>query len=188
MILELNFFNLCVGGIIQYSQTYSNIFTYYVYSNEMNISFCFQYKNSWYPLIKNKGELNIYKEINFENWEDIKRQVHENFKVFVNKIKQIEQAYDEISKLYEFNWHIKPDRFYQNCEKIINKNIIQNFKNKIYEFKQFSEGEEITFEGLCYHIIYNTNNIFDNLYHSFPDNIKSILKKYFENYKNLQIR
>ena len=45
------------GGIIKYSQTYSNKFIYYVYSNEMNISFCFQYKNSYYPLIKNKGEL-----------------------------------------------------------------------------------------------------------------------------------
>ena len=33
------------GGIIKYSQTYSNKFTYYVYSNEMNISFCFRYKN-----------------------------------------------------------------------------------------------------------------------------------------------
>ena len=84
------------GGIIKYSQTYSNKFIYYVYSNEMNISFCFQYKNSCYPLIKNKGELNIYKEINFENWEDIKLQVCSDHKSFEEKNKHIGQAYNEI--------------------------------------------------------------------------------------------
>ena len=122
MILELNFFNLCVGGIIKYSQTYSNIFTYYVYSNEMNISFCFQYKNSWYPLIKNKGELNIYKEIYFENWEEIKLQVCSDHKSFEEKIKHIGQAYNEISKLKNLKFIINQIIFIKNAL-ILNYNL-----------------------------------------------------------------
>ena len=71
--------------------------------------------------------------------------MYQNFTNFKNKIKQIEQAYDEISKLNEFLKFQKSDKFYQKCEEIINNNIIQRiskFKDKIYyDFKQFSEGE-----------------------------------------------
>ena len=69
------------------------------------------------------------------------------------------------------------DYFYKENEKIFRKNLIlevKDFNDFIKkEFKSNAESGEITFEGLAYHIIYNTKNIFHDLHKIFPKEIQS---------------
>ena len=59
------------------------------------------------------------------------------------------------------------------------KNLIlglKEFKNSfISKFKSNAESDEITFEGLAYHIVFNTNNIFHELHKILPKNIQEKL-------------
>ena len=58
----------------QKSNKYSNYCNkkYYIF-NEMKISFSVQYKDLWYPLLKNNGKIDIYNEIYFLKLEINKR-------------------------------------------------------------------------------------------------------------------
>ena len=179
-----------IKGTIQKSNKYSNYYNkkrHYLFKIilEMKISFSVQYKDLWYPLLKNNGKLDNYNEIYFENWEEIKEQAWKNYYKWIDKINKIHNSYKEIRLLEEFPVYEKSYDFYKNCEEIIRRNLnigVMNFKTKIDSFKNEAESNEITFEGLAYHIMNNTNNILHSLHNSFPLKIKNRLKKDFEYY------
>ena len=137
------------------------------------------------PLLKNMGRLNNYIGIYFEDWTQIKNQVCNGYNNWIKKIKKIKNAYIEISNLSEFYWYYKPENFYTKCEEILKRNLnegIKEFINEIKNFKDEAESKDITFEGLAYHIMFNTNNILNPLHNSFPSYIKEILDYDFQYY------
>ena len=186
-INDLNFYYMNKNGIISSETKYEKKYTvkHIFSSNEYKYCFSLLYKDIWFPLIKNNGSIR-YNIIYFEDSNSIKKQVYENFNKWENKIKHVYNAYDEISHLYEYNFHVKSEYFYQQAADIFNKNLIKGlneFKKEVKNYKKYIEGEEITFEGLAYHIIYNTNNFFHELNKSFPSYIQKQLEHDFNHYR-----
>ena len=158
---------------------------HYLSSNEYKVCFALRYKDIWYPLIKNNGKIK-YDTVYFENLVEIKKQVKENFPKWENKIKNVHNALSEISKLRDYHLWNKSDYFYQQREKIFNENlvkVINKFKKEVKDFKKFSEGENINFEGLAYHIMFNHRNIIHELHKSFPLDIQKQLDSDFNYYR-----
>ena len=145
--------------------------------------FCLRYEDLWFPLIKNGGNINGYNSIYFESWSQIKEQVHYNFKEWENKIKAIQNSYYEISHLREYNKYNKSDFFYQQCEKIIKNNIIKGTKEFKKEIEDIAKSGSLNFEGLAYHILFNTVNILNTLQEILPENIKLTLKSDYNYYE-----
>jgi len=184
----LTFYYINKDGKITSSSSYQKTileYSHWYKSNEYKACFAFSYKNLWFPLIKNMGKI-TYKTVYFESWVDIKKQVFSNWDKWIKKIKTVHNALEEISRLYEFNYRDKSDYFYQQSEKIFNRNLILGinvFKEDIKKFKKYSEGEDLTFEGLAYHIMFNKNNSIEELNKSFPIDIQKELESDFEYYR-----
>lgn len=120
--------------------------SHYIRANEYQFPIALKYQDLWFPLIKNNIIIQ-YNIIYFEDWKEIKNQVCSNYEKWLKKIKTIENSYEEISKLPEFNKFIKSDYFYRESETIIRKNLIKGlieFKKKIKEFEDDSKSEDIT--------------------------------------------
>ncbi len=187
-INELSFYYINKEGMITSLPEYEKIKSvknYFYISKEYKFCFSLRYKDLWFPLLKIDEKIR-YKIAYFENWNDIKNQVKNNFKEWVEKIKLVQDAHKSISNLNDFSKFQKSDTFYKECEKIFNENLekgINVFKRKIGIFKKNAESEDITFRGLAYHILYNTNNILSELHKSFPANIQEKLDKDFNYYK-----
>ena len=182
---DLIFYDILEDGKIEKSKKYSKNYESSWYWKKIRVSFSIKYKDLWYPLLHNNGKLDTYIVIYFENWKQIKDQAWKDYYKWINKIQTIQNAYNEISKLNEFEFYEKNDTFYKRCEEIIKKNLnkgIQKFINLINSFKNEAYSKDITFEGLAYYILNNTKNILDSLYNSFPPNIKKILEYDFNYY------
>ena len=182
---DLIFYDILEDGKIEKSKKYSKNYESSWYWKKIRVSFSIKYKDLWYPLLHNNGKLDTYIVIYFENWKQIKDQAWKDYYKWTNKIQSIGNAYNEISKLNEFEFYEKNDTFYQRCEEIIKRNLnkgIQKFINLINSFKNEAYSKDITFEGLAYYILNNTKNILDSLYNSFPPNIKKILEYDFNYY------
>ena len=183
----LQFYDINNHGNIYLSSTYSKIHKkHYFSANELKVSFAVIYKGQWYPLIKNNGNIK-YNVIYFEDWKEIKQQVIDDFPKWERKIKTISNAYSEISKSYFYHQYYKPDSFYWDCERILRDNLnkgIVEFKELIKSFKNNAENEKISFEGLAYHILFNTNNILFELHKIFPNDIQEELRRDFFYYRN----
>ena len=157
-----------------------------------NIPFCIQYNNIWYPIIKNNGKLNNWKSVYFSNYEDIKKEVCDNFINWENKMKKNKDVYFEIIKLDEYNEFKKSYNFYKKCETTINDNIIyqlQNFKNQVNDFKKEIKNEKINFECIAYHLLNNTKITLPELHKNLPSPIKEVLQhdyNYYKSYKSNQ--
>ena len=185
----LTFYNLSEEGNIDFSINYIDEEEkfYFFRPSKYHISFCFKYQNKWYPLIKNNKLLSGYPIIYFEDWKEIKNQIYKNFSVWNQKIKKIYKAYNEISKLQEFNYYTKSDNFYKQCEKIIRKNIILGlkiFKDEVTKYKKKNINDALTFENLAYFIIFKTENIFKDLFNCFTKEIQEILQYDYNYYFN----
>ncbi len=187
-IKDLSFYYLNKEGMINSYPRYEKILskkTHWYSFTEYKVCFSFSYQNLWFPLIKKNNKIK-YNEIYFESWKDIKKQVINNFKQWEEKIKNVYYAFKEISSLWDYNSYNKPDSFYQQCEKIFNENLIKGinkFKNEINSYKKYADMENFTFEGLAYHIIYNTNNTFHELHKIFPSYIQEILEPDYNYYR-----
>ena len=156
LIKDLSFYYLNKEGMINSYPRYEKILskkTHWYSFTEYKVCFSFSYQNLWFPLIKNNNKIR-YNEIYFESWKDIKKQVIHNFKQWEKKIKTVYDAFEEISSLWEYyNSYIKHDYFYQQCEKIFNKNLIKGinkFKNEINSYKKYADMENFTFEGFAF--------------------------------------
>ena len=188
-IKDLIFYNINNNGFINKSDSYLKKIDSHWYSSNINfdITFCFKYNNFWYPLIKNKGKLDHWKEIYFEDWKEIKRQVCEDFYKWRAKIMTTQNAFAEISKLNDFHLFDKRDYFYKECEKILGTiDGIAKFKNEVYNIYYNNTNNkkgEITFESLAYHIIYNTRNCLYKLNDILPKEIQEILEYDFNGYR-----
>ncbi len=140
-----------------------------------------------FPLIEIERKIPYNKGYYFEDWEKIKKQVCYNWEDWLKRIKTLGNAYSQISKLKEFYWHIKTDDFYKQYEKIYRECLIigiNEFRNYIYQKKGKTEINSLSFEGLSYHIICNTNNILKLLHSSIPKSLKDDeIKKDFQDYE-----
>ena len=154
-------------------------------------TFSITYKNVWYPLIKNERLLRDYEELYFDdyNWKEIKAQFLANNEKFLEKIKKIQNSYNEIQALEEYSEPNRSDSFYKDCEYIIKKNIISivnSFKDKIIRnHNDYYNQTDITFDILCYYIIMQQGS--EKIYHlhkSLPDSIKNYLSSDYNNYIN----
>ena len=144
------------------------------FKDKYRICFALRYKDSWYPLIKNEGKIG-YNIMHFDSALDIKNQVYESWDKWIKKIKTVYNAFNEISRLRDFYCFHKYDDFYKESEKIFNKNLlkgIDKFKDMIKNFKKFSEGENLTFGGLAYHLMFNYLNTIHELNKSIPEDIQ----------------
>ena len=155
---DLSFFYISdEGNIAQYNNYRDEMILKKGYfSKEKYYPFSIKYKNSWFPIIPYEKSFEKYINISYENKKDIKSQIDTDFESWKKKLKNI-NAYREISKLKDFNESMKSDKFYNDCEKIFNRcitNLIKQFQNEIKKFKEF---DDLIFENLAYHIIYNTN-------------------------------
>ena len=145
-----------------------------VFKDDYKICFALRFKDSWYPLIKSDGKIK-YEVVHFESAAEIKNQVYQDFDKWIRKIKSVQNAYKEISKLRDFDSLNKNEDFYRDSKRIFNKNLvkgIEEFKKEIESFKKFSEGENLTFEGLAYHIMFNHRNSLHELNKSIPLDIQ----------------
>ena len=153
-----------------------------------NTPIYFVYKNSLYPLILRKYSWDVYEEINNEGfkWDAIKIQISKNEKKFLESIKHIGNAYNEILEL-KYKYELEYDDFYyKKCQEIIGKNIslmIDTLNNSLINLKYNSKKDEITFENLCYHIINDrTYKLLYSLNSSLPKSLQDYLKADYDNY------
>jgi len=185
---DLKFYYINKNGNISSEPKYEKKCTekyHYVYSNEYKYCISLLYKDIWFPLIKNEGKIK-YNPVYFEDSKSIERQVVDNFNEWENKIKHVKGAYDEISLLYDYDKWNKHEYFYKRSAEIFNNKLVKGineFKNLIKSFKKNSESEDITFEGLAYHIMFNTNSVLHELHKSFPSEIQDILNNDFIHYR-----
>ena len=181
----LQFFNINEKGKIDYSAKYNKKSVKdFILQNSFYISFCFKYKNIWYPLIKNNGLVSKWNGIYFEDWKEIKKQAEEDFDKWVKKIKTINNAYQEISTLYEFKCQKKSDKFFKDCQSIIRRNILigmESFRKQIFNFNANNNNKDLVFENIIYFLLHNENNIFQKLFNCFT---KEIQDKLINDYKN----
>jgi len=187
-IKDLKFYNITEQGNIVESLTYKKEFKeIFYFNNKINISFCFKYSDTWYPLITAKEKfISNFREIYFENWHDIKKQTIHNFEKWIHKIKSIGNSYNEINKLNEFKFYYKTDSFYQACEKIIRHNIIlmvKIFKKKLDNYNRIIKINDISFEFIAYHI-FNTYNFLYNFHKCLTKKIQNILSCDYHYYIN----
>jgi len=187
--IEIDYKNITTkidGLLFYYIDNYGNITSlptyekniykkHYFSSNEYKICFALRYKSSWYPLIKSDDKIR-YNIIHFESAEEIRKQVYENIDKWKEKIKTVQDAFNEISRLGDFYSYIKSENFYRESSKIFNYNLVKGvnkFKDKIEKFKKLKD-ENLTFEGLAYHIMFNRNTIHE-LNKSIPEDIQKNL-------------
>ena len=76
-----------------------------------------KYQDLWFTLIKNNKNI-PYNIIYFEDWKEIKNQYSSNHESWLEKIKRINNSYEEISRLYEFANIINPIIFIKNSKKL----------------------------------------------------------------------
>ena len=182
----LQFFNINEKGKIDYSPKYhKKSVKDFILQSSFYISFCVKYKNIWYPLIKNNGLVSKWNGIYFEDWQEIKKQAEEDFDKWVKKIKTINNSYEEISTLYEFQCHRKSDKFFKDCQSIIRRNILigmESFRKQIINFNANNDNKDLVFENIIYFLLNNSNNIFDKLFNCFTKEIQDRLINDYKNY------
>lgn len=189
-IKDLYFYYINKNGEISKSDKYEkknfNPGNWYMFATkELKNPFCLKYKNNWYPLTDNYKKIYGYYNLYLENWEKIKA----DFNKWENKIKEdnFKDIIEAISSLPEYKNEKRSDKFYQQCEKILTKKItteLKEFIKKIGDFEKNTQKEDITFEGLAYHIMFNTKNTLNQLHNIFPDDIKAQLNSDFNYYNN----